>query len=187
MNQLQSILNNYQKLCGYCDSIWGRVRGAYPDEIACREGCGICCELRSVNQIEAYVIRAFIRDNGIDGLNNANNINDVDNTSGINNNASDSCPFLTPPAQSCTIYPARPTICRTHGLVLRSTEFPQSQQQAASCPYNFPSVHPNDFPAELTVDIDNITKNLARLNLAFCMVSGIDMDIDSRVLLHDLF
>lgn len=171
--KIHDIIDNYLKLCDYCDAIWNRVYKAYPNEIACRKGCGICCELQSVNRIEAYVIRSYIINNNIDDIGVANN---------------NACPFLRD--QTCAIYPARPIICRTHGLILRSSEFPLSRH-AASCPYNFPSFHPNDIPPEMTVDVDIITKNLVNLNLAFCMAGGIDAvdkteGTEIRVLLRDL-
>jgi len=175
-NQLQAIIANYQKLCAYCDAIWKRVIAAYPNEIACREGCGICCELQSVNQLEAHVIRAHI-----------NTVNTVILYDGDDDKTSPhTCPFLRGESQSCAVYPARPVICRTHGLILRSTEF--TLTQAASCPYNFPSIHPNDVPPELTADVDRVTKNLTNLNLAFCLSSGIDIrdESNSRVRLRDL-
>jgi hypothetical protein len=156
-SQINDILDNYRKLCAYCDSVWERVRAAYPGEIACRKGCGICCELQTVNQIEAYAIRFHIAKNGA--------------SSEITNDGNGACPFLSRD-QTCSVYIARPVICRTHGLILRSSEFPLSRR-ASSCPYNFPSVHPNDFPPELTVDVDVVTKNLVNLNLAFCLASGI--------------
>jgi Fe-S-cluster containining protein len=172
MDQLQAILDNYRKLCDYCDRLWERVRKAYPNEIACRDGCGICCELRNVNRLEAHVIRSYIE-----------SINDKEIFMFASKSA---CPLLHGRSHSCLAYPARPTICRTHGLILRSTEW--NRPQAASCPYNFPSYHPNDFPAELTVDVDCVTKNLTNLNLAFCMVMGIDIrdKNQERVPLKDL-
>ncbi len=177
------IINNYRKLCAYCDSIWNRAREVYSNEIACRKGCGICCELRSVNQIEAYVIRSHITDNNT-------SVNDIDNNDVVvhNDNATvddNACPFLR--NQACTVYPARPIICRTHGMILRSSEFSPSRQ-ATSCPYNFTSIHPNDFPPEMTIDTDVVTKNLVRLNLAFCLASGISVGdgAENRVLLRDL-
>jgi Fe-S-cluster containining protein len=175
-SQLQTIIANYRKLCDYCDAIWQRARAAYPNEIACRKGCGICCELQSVNRIEAHIINLYIIDT-------ANAANTDFLSGGADNSSPHTCPFLRD--QSCAVYPARPIICRTHGLILRSTEF--AQTQAASCPYNFPSIHPNDVPPELTADVDLITKNLANLNLAFCMVTGIDVrdGMNDRVLLRD--
>ena len=173
-NQLQTIIANYHKLCAYCDAIWQRARAAYPNEIACRKGCGICCELQSVNRLEAHVIRAYIIDTA-----DTKFLSDS-----VDSGSPHTCPFLRD--QSCAVYPARPIICRTHGLILRSTEFAQSQ--AASCPYNFPSVHPSDVPTELAADVDLITKNLANLNLAFCMASNIDVkdETNNRVPLRDL-
>ena len=171
-NQLKSVIDNYRALCAYCDSIWARVIDAYPNEIACRKGCGICCELQSVNQIEAYVIRAHIRTSSLPAISPS--------TTKFKN----SCPFLHDDA--CSVYPARPIICRTHGLVLRSTEF--LRPQAASCPYNFPSLHPRDIPEELTADIDRITKNLTKLNLAYCMLMEINVkdEASGRVMLADI-
>ncbi|MCL2182671.1 MAG: YkgJ family cysteine cluster protein [Chitinispirillia bacterium] len=160
MDKIQTILDNYQKLCGYCDGIWERVRQAFPGEIACRKGCGVCCELQSVNQLEAYAIRSHIE--GIDGR----------EPLGRKRKSAYVCPFLQD--RACVIYGVRPIICRTHGLILRSTEFPHAHQ-AASCPYNFPSHHPRDVAPELTADIDRITKNLTNLNLAYCMVNNIDV------------
>jgi hypothetical protein len=183
MDQLQAILANYHKLCSYCDLIWKRVREAYPNEIACRKGCGTCCELQSVNQLEAHVIASYIKNCHNGGNDFSTHAKPPSGKSGAG-----PCPFLHDSGQTCSIYPARPTICRTHGLILRSTEFSQSRAQAASCPYNFPSFHPNDFPVELTIDIDNITKNLTNLNLAFCMLNGIDIgggELD-RVMLADI-
>jgi Fe-S-cluster containining protein len=163
MNQLHAIIEKKQKLCGYCDLIWKRVRDAYPNEIACREGCGICCELQSVNRLEAYVIRSYVSGAVSASTGSATLLP-----------ASTACPFLRDDEQSCLIYEARPIICRTHGLIIHSDEFAQGHQ-SATCPYNFPSFHPNDFPPELTIDTDRVTKNLANLNLAFCMVSGVDV------------
>jgi len=216
-SRVPEIMDNYRKLCAYCDSIWNHVREAYPNEIACRKGCGICCELQSVNQIEAYAIRFYIVNNknlsgdcvdSIDSglLRYARNDGhceeqrdeatclsrrkaiQLDGDMIVGTGNTDACPFLR--RQACAIYPNRPIICRTHGLILRSSEFPLSRQ-AASCPYNFPSIHPDDFPPELAVDVDLITKNLVNLNLAFCLASGVDVRDETvnkeiRVPLRDL-
>jgi len=174
MDQLQGILENYRKLCAYCDGIWERVRAAYPNEIACRKGCSTCCELQSVNQLEAHVIRTYMY---VQGIGPDKGLDD--------RKEGHICPFLR--HHACVLYDARPIICRTHGLILRSNDFSQAHQ-AGSCPDNFPSYHPRDIPQEFTADIDNITKNLANLNIAFCMVNNIDIkdEYTSRVPLREL-
>jgi hypothetical protein len=173
MDKLQTILDNYRRLCGYCDGIWERVRQTYPGEIACYKGCGTCCELQSVNQLEAHVIRLHIQ-----GVSCKKPLEDRGSTSHI-------CPFLQ--NRACVIYDARPIICRTHGLILRSVDFSRAHQ-AGSCPYNFPSHHPRDISPELTADIDNITKNLTNQNMAFCMINNIDVrdELLCRVSLKEL-
>jgi len=171
MNQLQTIVDNYYKLCGFCDQLWSRVREAYPQEIACKKGCGICCELKSVSQLEAYIIKLYLEENSPLSVDN------------VNSKVDKKCPFLCNDA--CLIYKARPLICRTHGLILRSAEF--NQTHAASCPYNFPSFRPDELPDEFTLDSDIITKNLMKLNLAYCMCKGIQNDAQSRVLLVDIY
>ena len=171
MNQLQTILDSYYKLCGYCDQIWNRIRLAYHEEIACRKGCGICCELESVSQIEAHIIRLHLEKSGACFLKK------------IECESNQKCPFLREDA--CLIYEARPLICRTHGLVLRSTEF--RHLRAASCPYNFPSLRPDELSEEFTLDIDMATKNLIKLNLAFCICKNIQNGAQNRVPLVDLY
>jgi len=171
MSQLQTIFDNYYKLCGFCDQLWDRVRKIYPQEIACRKGCGICCELKSVSLLEAYIIKLYLEENPLLSVDN------------VNLEVNKKCPFLCDDA--CLIYNARPLICRTHGLVLRSAEFDQTH--AASCPYNFPSFRPDELSDEFTLDSDMITKNLMKLNLAYCMCKGMQEDSQKRVLLGDLY
>ncbi|MCL2220499.1 MAG: YkgJ family cysteine cluster protein [Chitinispirillia bacterium] len=176
MDKLQTILANYKTLCDYCDGIWQRVRETYPREIACRKGCGTCCELQSVSRLEAYIITAYI--NGIDDKKPLTG-------KGKRKRSGHICPFLRDKA--CVIYEVRPIICRTHGLILRSTDFPGAHH-AGSCPYNFPSLHPRDIAPELTIDIDRVTKNLTNLNMAFCIINNIDAkdELKSRVPLKEL-
>ncbi|MDR0306457.1 MAG: YkgJ family cysteine cluster protein [Chitinispirillales bacterium] len=170
-NHFQTIQDSYHKLCDFCDQIWNRVHKSYSQEIACRKGCDICCELQSVNQLEAYIIRLYLQKKDSFFIKNQ----DTEYNS--------KCPFLR--EQVCLIYEARPLICRTHGLVLRSNEFVNSH--ASSCPYNFPSLRPDEFSAELTLDTDKITKNLMNLNLAFCMCKNIHDQAQNRVQLTDLY
>lgn len=147
---LQKIVHGYRKLCGYCDLVWNKVKQSFPEEICCRKGCSACCELQSVNQLEAHLIRTHLQSLSL----KVNNIYPNENR----------CPFLL--EHSCSIYEARPLICRTHGLVLNSRE---SSLPLPSCPDNFKTFSIPELPGDCILDTDIVTGNLMRLNLAFCI------------------
>ncbi len=169
----QEILDRYSKLTAWCDAFWQRVVARFPDQFACATGCGICCTLSSVNQIEAAVIAGHCAAHP-EAL-----------RSPLPDPANDEwCPFLTD--DTCRIYAARPLICRTHGLLLRSSDF--TDRIAASCPFNFATVEFEDVGEEFALDAEKISLNLARLNAAWCMVKGMGKgkDATERVRLKEL-
>lgn len=166
MSTSQKIINQYKKLRSYCDGFWKQTKDKYPAEIACSPGCSICCELQSVNFLEAFVIAEHRGRGG----------SSAPPPSGT------SCPFLSD--NRCRIYPVRPLICRTHGLLLRSKEF--SGRTAPSCPFNFTSADPAALSDTYALDIDAITAGLAKLNAAFCMLLGGVKKAKERIALRDL-
>jgi hypothetical protein len=70
----------------------------------------------------------------------------------------------------CSAYPARPVICRTHGVALHADN---GTTVLPSCERNFTDVELAALPAEHVFDTATVTNNLLRLNMAFCMVAGI--------------
>jgi Fe-S-cluster containining protein len=76
------------------------------------------------------------------------------------------CVFLRD--EVCTIYPARPIICRTHGLPLI---YP-NQQEMEVCQLNFTDVDITTIEPQYLLNAESITENLMRLNLAFCILTG---------------
>lgn len=153
MSELQEIFARYKKLCDYCDGFWDRVYRKYPGAFACAPGCSTCCELPSVNYLEAFMIAGAIRNN--------KKKQPAGGTTGP-------CPFLD--NDRCSIYASRPLICRTHGLLLKSEEY--SYSMTASCPFNFSAIDPDAIDPSLVLEIDTVSNNLARLNAAFCLVRG---------------
>jgi Fe-S-cluster containining protein len=169
------IIAQYGKLTDYCSAFWNRVAGALPGHIACRKGCSICCELTSVNYLEARLIADYCAERpetlvkkrcvrlppkGQDG----------------------SCPFITDGA--CRIYEVRPLICRTHGLLLRGELF--REPVTISCPYNFREIECGSVDTALVLDIEKISDNLARLNAAYCLAHGDVKKTSERIVLWDL-
>ena len=166
MSSFQEIADSYKKLCNYCETFWNRVAGKFPAEFACAPGCSTCCELQSVNLLEAYVIAGHCGP----GIPSAPRLPDS------------GCPFLT--NNLCRIYPARPIICRTHGLLLKSREF--RDRTAPSCPFNFTTVDHAAIDDGYALDVDMVTMDLAKLNAAFCLLLGDIKKVSERITLRDL-
>lgn len=168
MSKLQEIIDRYKTLCNYCDTFWDRVFKTFPRAFACAPGCSTCCELPSVNYLEAYIIVCATR-------NNKKKDAAVCKTG--------PCPFLD--NDCCSIYTSRPLICRTHGLPLKSEEY--SYSLTVSCPFNFTDIDPGTIDPSLVLEIDMVSDNLARLNAAFCLVrEGSVKKAGERILMQDL-
>jgi uncharacterized protein len=165
MNTVEMILSRYRELSNYCEKFWLHVSQKYASDIACHASCGICCELQTVNVLEAYFIYRFL------------------STASKNTAAADSgkCAFLN--TSGCRIYSIRPLICRTHGLVMKSREF--VDKYSITCPYNFYSDE-SVIQEDAILDIDKITENMVKLNYTYCMVHNRKHLASERVLLTSI-
>jgi Fe-S-cluster containining protein len=166
MPAFQKIIGQHKNLCSYCDAFWKRTKDRYPTEIKCSPGCSACCVLQSVNFLEAYLIA----DRHAAGGTPSSSL------------TGDKCHFLE--EDKCRIYPVRPLICRTHGLLLKSREF--RGRFAPSCAQNFTCAELSAADDAYSLDIDRITNNLARLNAAFCILLGDLKKAKERIAVGDL-
>jgi Fe-S-cluster containining protein len=83
----------------------------------------------------------------------------------MNNSASDDdCIFLN--NHKCTIYEARPIICRTHGLPLLFVG-EQGNWELSACELNFTTFNLERFNEENTFPQDKFNSKLFMLNKAF--------------------
>ena len=153
MAGMLEILDMYAVLCRYCDSFFESVVRMYPGEIRCAKGCSACCELHSVCALEARALASYL------ALRGRRERQRRRRTGG--------CALLV--KEECSAYPARPLICRTHGIAL----FADSRNAVySSCRLNFGTIVPVSLPRSRVFDTARITANLVRLNMAFCMASG---------------
>ncbi|MBN1131019.1 MAG: YkgJ family cysteine cluster protein [Chitinispirillaceae bacterium] len=168
------IVARYHQLTAFCTVFWDRVAHALPGQLACRPGCSMCCELRSVNYLEALVIADYCARHPA--------ARSQRNTCSISPEPDGSCPFLS--RGRCGIYEARPLICRTHGLPLKGRSF--REPLSITCPLNFTGVDLEAIDNSLVLDSEKLSDNLARLNAAFCMLLGKVEKASQRILLGDL-
>ena len=122
--------------------------------MACKKGCSACCELHAVCALEAHVIAAHCGKKSMA-------------RPAQKRRTRKWCVMLR--RGECMIYPARPVICRTHGLVI---SLDRGSKACSSCYLNFSGRDTATMPASHVFDAAAITTNLMRLNMAFCMATG---------------
>ncbi len=164
---IQQILSQYAVQKNYCDMLWNRTFTGYSSHMQCRKGCSQCCILQSVNILEAYII-----------FRNINEEHPKDFTRFSN---TDFCVFLSS-SGDCTIYQSRPLLCRTHGLLLKSSEF--IGNIARSCELNF--IGNEEHPDGADVNINSLSVNTEKLCCVFALAAG-DLHLSSiRIRLEDI-
>jgi hypothetical protein len=140
-----------------------KISSKYSSEMKCKEGCSKCCytdisifKVESERVEEWFTTLDLVQQNELKAL-------------WATNNESGACAFLY--KDSCSIYPARPVICRTQGAPL----FIASQNALDYCPLNFKSGDP----------IKEDWLNLERLNTMLSLAaktSGLDERISLKKL-----
>ena len=163
-NQLKTLVSNYNQLTAYCDALFQRVYRTYNNDMKCSKGCAECCRLETVVPLEAFIIEEYLTQNELE----------------IKNNDPGYCVFLH--QKSCQIYPVRPIICRTHGLILYDSE---EKTIKRSCELNFLNTDFESASYEHMLDELLISKNLIKLNLAFQQITGKQLN-GERVFLKNI-
>lgn len=165
-NKLTTLITQYQTLCRYCDEIFATTLNAFRPYMQCAKGCAACCILETVVPLEAYIIASYLKSSSSPAL---------AVVSHRENQAQDQCIFLH--NNECAIYPVRPIICRTHGLPMIYPDRPGID----TCPLNFRELDITTIDQQFLLDVENITMNLMRLNLAFCFITGNPQTAENRI------
>jgi hypothetical protein len=114
-----------------------------PGALACREGCTPCCEVDlSVFPIEAERVRMAL----------AALPADVRHAAADRARRGCHCCLLDPATGHCVVYPARPLICRTHGLAILV------DGRVDRCPLNYRDQPPR---RRHVLDLDRVNQPLA--------------------------
>lgn len=154
MSSAVEVLARYRELGDYCDALAQRVQARFGAAWQCRAGCSGCCQLSTVCGLEAVVLLQT-------GLGSR--------FSGQPPGGDEQCALLR--EDRCLVYEHRPLICRTHGLPLVSAALTGGEVDC--CPLNLTALAAvAELEMELVLDLDQLTENLMRLNLAFFLVLG---------------
>lgn len=173
MTGIDPLLAPYRQLVAQTDLLCARIVQKFAPQIVCRAGCGGCCQLQSVLPVEAYSLFVAWRQlpaSEREAL--LQTIADAD---------AEACPLLAD--ARCPLYPARPLICRTHGLpILFATEAGRSVD---FCPLNFVGV--SSLPGTAVIDLDRLNLLLAQINRDFVARLFGDQPPPERLALGEIF
>jgi hypothetical protein len=171
VEDLGSLLGRLSALFAKVDAFAARVQAAHGDQMACRPGCDGCCRARlSVTPLEAEAIRALLA-----------KLHEPARASlraraqailaGPDAPASEvRCVALDEDGR-CAIYEARPLVCRSHGVPIRTRD-PRGLPVVSACALNFVARGPAAVPAADVLDQETLSTVLFALDAALAQARG---------------
>ncbi len=146
------LFSGYHHLRNTIDALREELELIHKDHLNCKNGCDLCCMAISVFPVEFYAIKEELN-RRLDPQQFPEPKNEED------------CRFLK--NHSCTIYPSRPIICRTHGLPLLYMNSEGTEWELSHCELNFTDYDPDDFNHENTYPQDTLNSKLFMVNREF--------------------
>lgn len=157
---LDNLLKNYMDLISRVDEHIQRLARVHKDRLACKKGCDTCCRRLSLFPVEAFALsRAF---SSLDTPCRERVLAQAQQ-------ADRKCPLLVD--HVCTVYEARPIICRTHGYPLYMEK--EGRAMVDFCPKNFKGVKNLDRSDMLDLDRLNTLLTAVNNHFAACFEGGL--------------
>lgn len=172
--ELEAALAPYRALLAQVDQLCARIAAAFPKQIVCRAGCAACCTLQSVLPVEAAALALALR--ALPAAEGAALRHRLAATAD-----SGCCPLLSD--ERCPLYPARPIICRTHGLPLLVED--AHGRRVDRCPLNFTGL--TTLPGTAVIDLERLNQGLILANRHFLATCSPDDGLPERIPLQQLF
>lgn len=151
---LEESLTQYTELRSKVDAKFAEIAGRNSKDFACGVGCHSCClPGLTVNPLEAEAIRRYL---------DAHPEKRSAPSFGKNR-----CRFLGANG-ACSIYEARPLVCRSHGAPLQyrdpeNKKFEEALRFRDVCPLNFQEKDLGKLPAEDVFNLDTVNTLLSLL------------------------
>jgi Fe-S-cluster containining protein len=156
----------YQHLQARVDALGQSIRQRYPTQITCHAGCDGCCYQQfTVFPVEAHHLAQAVtaltpqaRQRLLARLQPRDPWRII----------ATAAPCVLLEHGCCSLYEARPLICRIHGFPISSTmiERPDGGQRDC-CPLNFPDVPLQDIVLPAIYNLDLVNQTLAAINHLF--------------------
>ncbi|MCU4166184.1 YkgJ family cysteine cluster protein [Carboxylicivirga caseinilyticus] len=148
--QLDSYYALRNEIDSYVDYLWDE----HQNHMACKKGCDLCCLDFDVFPVEFDAIKKQIEKEYPEILKADRQKNDEGACAYLKNHA-------------CTIYNARPIICRTHGFPLVNMNEAGDEWELSFCHLNFTNVEDDYFDDENIFEQDTYNSKLFVLNKAY--------------------
>jgi Fe-S-cluster containining protein len=166
-DSLVARLGNYRDLVSRVDEMCRRIEESLRPEITCTRGCDGCCRHLSLFPVEAMALAEELRKlppPEVDRIRVRARASLPDGP----------CPLLE--QHCCLLYPARPLICRTHGLPLLVNR--GEERRVDHCPLNFRGL--SCLPGSAVIDLDRLNETLVAVNLLFTAPQGLSSPFPER-------
>ena len=150
-HKMENHIESYYQLRNEIDQQVEDLWDQHEKNMVCKKGCDLCCLDFDVFPVELEAIKLAIERNYPEVLEQ----NTTEEKEGI-------CYYLKDHA--CTIYSARPIICRTHGFPLLNMNESGDQWELSHCHLNFTDVDEDYFEEEKTFKQDTCNSKLFVLN-----------------------
>jgi Fe-S-cluster containining protein len=151
------------------DQNFARIATKYPDSIHCGSGCFQCCAPNlTVSPIEAASIQSYVKGDAIA----AKALNELKQKPA---HGKLHCQLLGADGR-CSIYAARPVVCRSHGIPLQYGRNDEATVSRSVCPLNFTESDVVEINHQDVMNMETVNTILATLNHAFSPVEK-----DSRI------
>ncbi|UCE06490.1 MAG: YkgJ family cysteine cluster protein [bacterium] len=153
---VNEILYQYHNLIFKVDSICQKLEEFYQEHLVCKPGCSQCCKVeRTVYPIEAYIIDQQLLTLTLQKIKRLKKLHKDDD---------ETCPMLL--KNRCVVYPARPIICRTHGLPILYRE--AERAFVDYCRLNFTQLPEGfEFEEKYLLDMNHFNTELIQIDKKF--------------------
>ncbi|OHB29015.1 MAG: iron-sulfur cluster-binding oxidoreductase [Desulfuromonadaceae bacterium GWC2_58_13] len=147
-------LDNYRQLVTKVDALCAGIGEKYREQIVCRKGCDACCRHLSLFWVEGVALALALQTLPHEEVESIRRRARQATPDGP-------CPLLE--NSRCLLYPARPIICRTHGLPLFGDR--DGERFIDTCPENFKGL--DSLPATAVIDLELLNTILTTINGLF--------------------
>ncbi|MCX6115988.1 MAG: YkgJ family cysteine cluster protein [Proteobacteria bacterium] len=156
---------NYSQLIGKIDDKFAQIFERYRNSFQCQAGCYGCCKSGlTVSSVEAKFIEFWLK-------RNPSKVKGVKEALANKYFGKEYCGFLNEEG-SCSIYEARPIVCRSHGaptLVPSSSNETENSAEFAQdvCPLNFSEGGLSNVASSHWIRLDTVSLLLKAVNREF--------------------